>query len=178
METSRNLVAHFGKILVVVDQFCLLVFLIEIFKIFIAFNKNFFSERRINEKTGETYLYVNFWNIFDLTIIFISLIASLSYSPLLRALRVFRSIRVINARRSFRIVKALKLINNVGRLRVLLKAIVSAIPNIAWTFSLLAIFAYVYAIIETHFFRDQFPLFFDGLGKFLLTLCQITTFDD
>ncbi len=178
METSRSLVSHFGTALVITDQVCLLVFLVEIGIKFIAFNREFFAEKRIDEKTGEHYLHVNYWNIFDLTIIAISLIASLSYSPFLRTFSVFRSIRVINAIRSFRIVKTLKLINNVTRLRTLLKAIVGAIPNIAWTFSLLAILAYVYAIIGTHFFRDAFPLFFDGLGKSLLTLCQITTFDD
>ncbi len=178
METSRAIVEQHGRLLVLVDQVCLLVFLIEIGIKFIAFNREFFAERRVDEKTGKPSLHANYWNIFDLTIILISLIASLSYSPLLRTFSIFRSIRVINAIRSFRIVKALKLINNVSRLRTLLKAIVGAIPNIAWTFSLLAILAYVYAIIGTHFFRDAFPLFFDGLGKSLLTLCQITTFDD
>lgn len=178
METSRSIVEQHGRLLVLIDQVCLLVFLIEIGIKFIAFNREFFAERRVDEKTGEPSLHANYWNIFDLTIILISLIASLSYSPLLRTFSIFRSIRVINAIRSFRIVKALKLINNVSRLRTLLKAIVGAIPNIAWTFSLLAILAYVYAIIGTHFFRDAFPLFFDGLGKSLLTLCQITTFDD
>lgn len=178
METSRSIVELHGRLLVLIDQVCLLVFLLEIGIKFIAFNREFFAERRVDEKTGEHYLHVNYWNIFDLTIIAISLIASLSYSPFLRTFSVFRSIRVINAIRSFRIVKTLKLINNVTRLRALLKAIVGAIPNIAWTFALLAILAYVYAIIGTHFFRDAFPLFFDGLGKSLLTLCQITTFDD
>ena len=178
METSRSIVEHHENILILIDQVCLLVFLIELGIKFIAFNREFFAERRTDQKTGTPFLHVNYWNIFDLTIILISLIASLSYSPLLRTFSVFRSIRVINAIRSFRIVKALKLINNVSRLRTLLRAIVGAIPNIAWTFSLLAILAYVYAIVGTHFFRDAFPLFFDGLGRSLLTLCQITTFDD
>lgn len=45
------------------------------------------------------------------------------------------------------------------------------------TFVIILIFVYVYAIIGTNNFSDDFPLYFGNLGRSLLTLCQITTFD-
>jgi voltage-gated sodium channel len=79
--------------------------------------------------------------------------------------------------RSLRIVKTFKLVNDISSLRRTFKGFVKAIPGILWTFCFLLVFAYVYAIIGTNVFGEEFPEFFGTLGSSFLTLCQIITFD-
>lgn len=59
--------------------------------------------------------------------------------------------------------KTLKLINGITSLRVMVKAIIKAFPSVLWTFFLLLIFAYVYAIIGTNIFSIDFPEYFGSL---------------
>lgn len=176
LETSKDLMSRYGNVLMCIDKICLLLFIIEIIVKFIIYNKEFFY-RRIHGADGKISLEVNQWNIFDLVIVIISIVSSLPYLAVLRTFRVFRSVKVIRAMKSFRIVRALKLMDGVSCLRKILKALYRALPGIIWTFVILLIFVYVYAIIGTNNFSDDFPLYFGNLGRSLLTLCQITTFD-
>ncbi|MBR4246922.1 MAG: ion transporter [Treponema sp.] len=97
LETSRNITENFRNILFVVDQICLWIFVIEIIFKIVAYNKNFFGEKRIDEnhigKNGkpEEYFHWNKWNISDLIIVLVSFVASLPYFTVFRVFRVFRS---------------------------------------------------------------------------------------
>ena len=175
LETSRDITENFRNILIMIDQICLWIFVIElIFKV-VAYNKRFFGEKRTDED-GE-YFHWNKWNISDLIIVIVSFVASLPYFTVFRVFRVFRSFKVIKAVRSFRAVKSFKIVNEFSSLRLTFKGLVRAIPGILWTFAFLAVFAYVYAIIGTNMFCEESPNYFGTLGTSLLTLCQITTFD-
>ena len=183
LETSRKIPENFRNILFIVDQICLWIFVAElIFKV-IAYNKNFFGEKRTDEdhidENGdlEEYFHWNKWNISDLIIVVVSFFASLPYFTVFRVFRIFRSFKVIKAIRSFRAVKSFKIVNEFEDLRSTFKGLVRAIPGILWTFAFLAVFAYVYAIIGTNMFSEECPDYFGTLGTALLTLCQITTFD-
>lgn len=183
LETSRNITENFRNILFVVDQICLWIFVIEIIFKIVAYNKNFFGERRIDEdhidEDGKVkgYFHWNKWNISDLIIVIVSFVASLPYFTVFRVFRVFRSFKVMKAIRSLRAVKSFKIVNEFEDLRSTFKGLVRAIPGILWTFAFLAVFAYVYAIIGTNIFNEEYPDYFGTLGTSLLTLCQITTFD-
>ena len=183
LETSRNITEKFRTILFVVDQICLWIFVAELVFKLIAYNKKFFGEKRIDEdhvdKDGNmiVYFHWNKWNISDLIIVLISFVASLPYFTVFRVFRVFRSFKVIKAVRSFRAIKSFKIVNEFEELRSTFKGLVRAIPGILWTFVFLAVFAYVYAIIGTNIFSEEWPDYFGTLGTSLLTLCQITTFD-
>ena len=176
METSKSLMSQYGKLLMGIDKICLLLFIAEIIVKFIAYKKEFFY-KKVPGSDGKTSYVVNQWNIFDLVIVIISIVSALPYLAVLRTFRVFRSIKVIKAIKSFRIVRALKLMDGVRTLREILKALYRALPGILWTFVILLIFVYVYAIIGTNNFSEDFPTYFGNLGLSLLTLCQITTFD-
>lgn len=177
IETSKTISENFRHILFIIDQICLWIFIAElIFKI-IVFNKYFFGEVRISEDDGEEYFHWNRWNISDLLIVIVSIIATLPYFTVFRVFRVFRSLKIIKGIKSFRAVKSFKLINDVSSLRITFKGLVKAIPGILWTFCFLALFAYVYAIIGTNIFGEDFPEFFGNLGTSCFTLCQILTFD-
>jgi voltage-gated sodium channel len=183
LETSRNITEKFRTILFVVDQICLWIFVAELVFKLIAYNKKFFGEKRIDEdhvdKDGNmiVYFHWNKWNISDLIIVLVSFVASLPYFTVFRVFRVFRSFKVIKAVRSFRAIKSFKIVNEFEELRSTFKGLVRAIPGILWTFVFLAVFAYVYAIIGTNIFSEEWPDYFGTLGTSLLTLCQITTFD-
>ncbi len=183
LETSRNITENFRNILFVVDQICLWIFVIELLFKIVVYNKYFFGEKRIDEnhigKNGkpEEYFHWNKWNISDLIIVLVSFVASLPYFTVFRVFRVFRSFKVMKAIRSLRAVKSFKIVNEFEDLRSTFKGLVRAIPGILWTFAFLAVFAYVYAIIGTNIFNEEYPDYFGTLGTSLLTLCQITTFD-
>ncbi len=183
LETSRNISENFRNILFVVDQICLWIFVIELLFKIVVYNKYFFGEKRIDEnhigKNGkpEEYFHWNKWNISDLIIVLVSFVASLPYFTVFRVFRVFRSFKVMKAIRSLRAVKSFKIVNEFEDLRSTFKGLVRAIPGILWTFAFLAVFAYVYAIIGTNIFNEEYPDYFGTLGTSLLTLCQITTFD-
>ncbi|MBO4319167.1 MAG: ion transporter [Treponema sp.] len=78
LETSPSLAAEHGDLFFLIDQICLWIFIAELLIKFVAFNKNFFGETRV-DKDGEKSLHVNKWNIFDLIIVLVSLFVSLPF---------------------------------------------------------------------------------------------------
>lgn len=176
LETSRELSARYGKWFLLIDQICLWIFIIELlFKAF-AFNKQFFGEYRLDEN-NERFFHVNKWNIFDLVIVLVSLFASLPFFAIFRVFRLFKSVKIIKGIKSLRVIKTLKLVNGITKLRVIVKAVIKAIPSVLWTFCLLIIFAYVYAIIGVNIFSTDFPENFGTLGAAFLSLFNLSSFD-
>ena len=151
LETSPSFFEKYGKSLVWIDQICLWLFILELLIKAIAFNKEFFGEFRTDSE-NQRFFHINKWNLFDLTIILLSTIGSLPFFSVFRVLRLFKSIKVIKGIKSLRVVKTLKLVNGITSLRVMVKAIIKAFPSVLWTFFLLLIFSYVYAIIGTSIF--------------------------
>ena len=175
LETSRQLSDMFRTILFWIDQCCLVLFIVELIFKAIVYNREFFAEKEV-ERGSITY-HLNYWNISDLIIVVVSIFSSLPYFAVFRVFRVFRSFRLLKMLRSLRIVKTFKLVNDISSLRRTFKGFVKAIPGILWTFCFLLVFAYVYAIIGTNVFGEEFPELFETLGTSFLTLCQIITFD-
>ena len=176
LETSRELSAQYGKWFILIDQICLLIFIIELLLKAFAFNKQFFGEYRLDEN-NERFFHVNKWNIFDLVIVLVSLFASLPFFAIFRVIRLFKSVKIIKGIKSLRVIKTLKLVNGITKLRVIVKAVIKAIPSVLWTFCLLIIFAYVYAIIGVNIFGIDFPENFGTLGAAFLSLFNLSSFD-
>lgn len=175
-ETSPSIFEQYGKILFFIDQFCLSLFIFELFLKLIAYNKQFFGEIRFDANKQKFY-HINKWNIFDLIIIIISTIGSLPFFSIFRIFRLFKSIKVIRGIKSLRVVKTLKLVNGITSLRVMVKAIIKAFPSVLWTFFLLLIFSYVYAIIGTSIFGIDFPESFGSLKQAFLSLFGLAGLD-
>lgn len=163
IETSPNISAAARHALDVIDRICLAIFVVELSLKIIAFNKNFFTATK--------------WNAFDLIIILISVFANIPSVSVFRGIRIFRAARLLKAFRSLRIVKSLKIINSLEHLQIIVKAIVFAIPSIIWTFMILLLIFYFYAIIGVNVFGTEFAEFFGSLGKAFLTLFQLMLFD-
>ena len=176
LETSPGLANQYGNVFFVIDQICLWIFIAELFLKAIAYNKQFFGEYRFDEN-GERFFHINKWNIFDLFIVLVSVFASLPFFAVFRVLRLFKSVKIIKGIKSLRVVKTLKLVNGITKLRIIVKAVIKAIPSVLWTFFLLMIFAYVYAIIGVNIFGTDFPEDFGSLGSALLALFNLSSFD-
>ena len=176
LETSSSIVDKYEKVLFYTDQVCLWIFIAELFLKIIAYNKDFFGEYRTDEN-GEKTFHINRWNIFDSVIILVSVFASLPFFAVFRVFRLFKSVKIMKGIKSLRIVKTLKLINGITKLRVIVKAVIKAIPSVLWTFCLLIIFAYIYAIIGVNIFGADFPEYFGNLGNALLSLFKLSSFD-
>ena len=176
LETSPSFFEKYGRSLVWIDQICLWLFILELLIKAIAFNKEFFGEFRTDSE-NQRFFHINKWNLFDLTIILLSTIGSLPFFSVFRVLRLFKSIKVIKGIKSLRVVKTLKLVNGITSLRVMVKAIIKAFPSVLWTFFLLLIFSYVYAIIGTSIFGIDFPETFGSLKSAFLSLFGLTGMD-
>jgi len=147
LETSVTFVQHYGRILEILDQFILSVFVIEITLKLYAYGWRFF-------KRG--------WNVFDFMIVAIALIPSAGIFSVLRVLRVLRILRLISV---------------VPQLRFIVESLLKALPGIGSIFILLSILYYIFAVIATQLFGPQFPEWFGSLAQSMYTLFEIMTLE-
>jgi voltage-gated sodium channel len=105
------------------------------------------------------------WNIFDFIIVTISLIPleNSEYALIARMLRLFRVMRLI----SF-----------IPELRVLVNALLTALPRMGYVALLMFIIFYIYAVVGNLMFEKINPVLWGDLGHSLLTLFRVATFED
>jgi voltage-gated sodium channel len=138
---------HYGYLIDLIDLVILGVFIVEVVLKLYAFRLQFFKDP---------------WNVFDFGIILISVL------PAASSFSVFRA---------FRIVRTLRLIKNVPKLKFIIESLLKAIPSIGWIVALLALIFYVFAVIGTNLYGQEFPQWFGTLGKSMFTLFQIMTLE-
>ena len=102
------------------------------------------------------------WNVFDFIVVGIALVPSSGPLAVLRALRVLR---------------VLRLISMLPQLRLVVEALLKAIPGISSVFALMIILFYVFAVMATTMFGNHFPDWFGDIGKSMYTLFQIMTLE-
>jgi len=105
------------------------------------------------------------WNIFDFVIVVVSLIPldDAEYALIARMLRLFRVMRLI----SF-----------IPELRVLVTALITALPRMGYVALLMFIIFYLYAVVGSLLFGQINPVLWGDLGISLLTLFRVATFED
>lgn len=99
------------------------------------------------------------WNIFDFAVVAVALVPSSGPIAVLRVLRLLRLVRMV------------------PKLRVIVEALLHAVPGIVSTFGLLALVFYVFAIIATSLFGESHPQWFGTLGASLYSLFQVMTLE-
>lgn len=134
----------------IVDKVCLGIFVVEMLLKWVAFRLGYF-------RSG--------WNWFDFVIVVGSL---LSEFPVLSSVRILRL---------FRIFRCLKIISNLKQLQVIIGAVGKALPGIGWTFLLLLVVYYMFAIIGVTMFGAVSPEHFGNIGSAFFTLFQLMTLD-
>ncbi len=140
------------QILYVLDWMITLIFVIEISIRFLAEHphRNFF-------KSG--------WNLFDFTIVAISLIPieNTDMALVARLVRVFRVLRMVSI---------------VPELRILLNSLVIALPRLGYVMALMFIIFYMYAAVGSLFFAEINPVLWGDIARAMLTLFRVMTFED
>ena len=102
------------------------------------------------------------WNLFDTTIVLISLIPIPNNSSflLLRLLRVFRVLRIISI---------------IPELKLIIEALLGSIKRVFYVGLLLFIILYIYATIGSILFSDEIPERWADAGVSMITLFQVLT---
>lgn len=147
LETSKSAMAAAGGLLFVLDLAALAIFIVEISAKLFVYRLSFFR---------------NPWNVFDFTIVAVALVPAGEGMSVLRALRILR---------------ALRLISMVPQMRLVVQALLSAIPAMGSVVALLALIFYVAAVMATKLFGANFPEWFGTVGASLYTLFQIMTLE-
>ena len=147
LQTSQELMQIWGPALQAMDQICLWVFVAEIALKLIAYGTHFPRDP---------------WNVFDFIIVTVSLVPDMG---------MFSSVRLL------RVLRIFKLVSGVRHMRVILAAIIRAIPGVTWASMLLGLIYYVYGIIATNLYGAVFPEWFGSLGKSCYSLFQVMTLE-
>ena len=79
--------------------------------------------------------------------------------------------------RALRIVRAFRLISVVPSMRLVINALISAIPGLMSVIALLSLVFYVGAVMATVLFGEQFQDWFGTIGDSLFSLFQIMTLE-
>ncbi|MBL4823138.1 MAG: ion transporter [Colwellia sp.] len=148
---THNLSSNVVAVLALLDLGITIFFVIEIVIRYLAFpnKKKFF-------RSG--------WNIFDTVIVIGSLIPAGGSGVLLaRLLRVFR---------------VLRLVSMVPELRLLINALLKAIPRMGYIVLLMFVIFYIYAAMGSMFFHQINEVLWGDVSISMLTLFRVATFED
>jgi len=148
---THNLSDNAIAILAMLDSAVTVFFVIEIVIRYLAYpnKKQFFK---------------NGWNIFDTVIVIGSLIPAGGTGVLLaRLLRVFR---------------VLRLVSMVPELRLLINALLKAIPRMGYIALLMFVIFYIYAAIGSMLFHNINEVLWGDVSISMLTLFRVATFED
>ena len=150
-KTLDEVEAQYDLFLVVADYFVTIYFVFEL------------AVKMVAEK------FINFfksgWNIFDFTIVVITLLPleSSNFAAIARLMRVFRILRLFTAR---------------PELKAIIDMLIKAIPSIIDIVILMFIIFYIYAIIGSFFFVDLPSGLWENFLVSMLTLFRVLTFED
>ncbi len=148
---THDLPGHLQSILEIADNAITVFFLLEIVIRYLATNdaKGFFK---------------NGWNLFDTFIVVGSLIPTGGSGILLaRLLRVFR---------------VLRLVSMVPELRLLINALLKAIPRMGYIALLMFVIFYIYAAVGSILFEKINSILWGDVSISMLTLFRVATFED
>jgi len=151
LETSPEFMVDYGHWLHVGNDIILGVFIVE------ATLKMIAVAPRLRLYFG------NGWNLFDFSIVVLSLIpATGEFALVARLIRVLRVLRLVSA---------------VPQLRLVVATLVRSIPSMGHVILLMSLVFYIYAVTGFHFFADDDPEHWGSLGAALLTLFQLVTLE-
>ncbi len=151
METDEGVRAQYGEILQGTDHVILGVFVLELLLKMFVYRLSFF-------RAG--------WNVFDFVIVGVSLVPASAGLSIMRALRIFRVLRLVSV---------------VPQMRRVISALLVSIPGMASIVGVLLIIFYVSAVLATQLFGSypdpQMQTLFGSIGASMYTLFQIMTLE-
>ena len=148
METVPAINDPYGSLLYQFDRLCLTIFVVELTLAVVAMGpRGFFKEP---------------WRVFDFIVVAIALVPATGAFSILRSLRVLRVLRLASAS---------------PRMRVVVSALLAAIPGMSSIIALLLLIFYVAAVMSTKLFGADFPDWFGTINASMYTLFQIMTLE-
>jgi voltage-gated sodium channel len=147
LETSKQAMAEFGAFLKALDRAILAIFVAEITARLIVDFRGFWRDP---------------WRMFDFAVVAVALVPATGSFSVLRA---------------FRILRVLRLISSVKAMRRVVTGLLSALPGMGSIVFLLGLIFYVFAVISTKLFAEDFPEWFGSIGASAYTLFQIMTLE-
>ena len=147
LETSANITLKYGFILSLVDKVALTIFTLELIGKLSVYRFNFFKDG---------------WNVFDFIIVVVSLIPASGPFSVLRAFRIFRTLRLLSI---------------VPSMRRIIQAIFISIPGILSVGTIIILIFYISSVLTTNFFGNSFCEWFGTIGNSMYTLFQIMTLE-
>ena len=152
LETSPALAADYGVWFETTHQIILVIFILE------AALKITAVAPRVGRYFGDG------WNLFDFSIILLSLIPATGELALIARLA--------------RLMRVLRLISTIPKLRLIVETLMRSIPSMGHVMLLMSIIFYVYAIAGYHLFHQHDPEHWGDLGLSMLTLFRVVTLED
>lgn len=151
LETSRTFVERYDGWLTIGNDVILGVFIVEALLKIAAVAPRF------------RLYFANGWNLFDFTVIILSLIPSTGeFALVARLVRILRVLRLVSA---------------VPQLRLIVATLVRSIPSMGHVILLMSVIFYIYAVTGYHLFGDDDAEHWGTLGAALLTLFQMVTLE-
>jgi len=147
LETSPAAMEAAGGLLRFIDTAALTIFVAELVAKLVVYRLAFFRRA---------------WNLFDFFIVAVSLAPAGEGTSVLRALRVRRALRLVSA---------------VPKMRVVVQALLNAVPGMGSVVALLGLVFYVAAVMATKLFGADFEAWFGTVGRSAYTLFQIMTLE-
>jgi voltage-gated sodium channel len=147
LETVPFVAQNWGPLLRVIDHAILTLFVIEIAVRIMVHRLSFFRDP---------------WSIFDFVVVGIALVPATESFSVLRALRVLRILR---------------LVSRVPSLKRVVGGLIAALPGMGSIILLLSLVFYVFGVMATKLYGQQFPELFGDLGTSLFTLFTIMTLE-
>jgi voltage-gated sodium channel len=147
LETVPAAMQNYGSFLLAVDHLILGVFVIEILVRIYAHRLAFFRDP---------------WSLFDFAVVAIALVPASGPLAVLRALRILRVLRLLTL---------------VPSMRRVVGALLGSIPGLSSIGLVLLLIYYVFAVIATKLFGENFPQWFGSIGESLYSLFQIMTLE-
>ncbi|MBL1321878.1 MAG: ion transporter [Methylophaga sp.] len=149
---TYNIDSTMTNVVAWLDMFITVFFLVEIL-IRLAAEPRFFD------------FFKKGWNIFDFIIVTISLIPIEGNDSVLlaRLLRIFRVLRLVSV---------------IPELRLLISALIKALPRMGYIVLLMFIIFYIYGAIGSLMFESINPVLWGDISIAMLTLFRIATFED
>ena len=152
LETSRWMMERFGELLHGTSQFILAAFIVE-------------AAIKIVAHGNRPWRYfASGWNVFDFSIIALSLIPAAG--PLATLARLVRVLRV------------LRLVSAFPELRLLVDTLLRSLPSMFHIALLMGIIFYIYGVAGYFLFHEIDPTHWRSLPIALLSLFRIVTFED
>ena len=152
LETDPELRERYGSLMFLANDIILSVFILEIVLKMWAL------------KPHSLRYFRDGWNIFDFSVVVLSLIpATGEWAMLARLARLLRVLRLISA---------------LPELRLIVATLVRSIPSMGHVIMLMSIIFYIYAIAGFHLFHQHDPQHWGSLGISLLTLFRVVTLED